>query len=65
MLPAGDIAYLKLVGRLLDLPRRATVDEVREMFAPYQPYAGLAGMYALFAATKMELRPPGPAPLHA
>jgi DNA-3-methyladenine glycosylase II len=63
MLAAGDIAYLKLVGRLLDMPRRATVDEVRELFAPYEPYAGLAGMYALFAATKMELRPPGPAPV--
>ena len=61
MLPAGDIAYLKLVGRLLDLRRRATVDEVRELFAPYEPYAGLAGLYALFAARSMALPPPAPA----
>jgi 3-methyladenine DNA glycosylase/8-oxoguanine DNA glycosylase len=61
MLPAGDLAYIKLVGRLLDLRRRATVDEVRELFAPYEPYAGLAGLYALFAARSMALPPPAPA----
>jgi 3-methyladenine DNA glycosylase/8-oxoguanine DNA glycosylase len=60
MLPAGDIAYLKLVGRLLDLGRRATVDEVRELFAPYEPYAGLAGVYALAAARLRALPPPAP-----
>ena len=42
-LPAGDLAYLKLVGGLARLGRRATEDEVREFFAPYAPYAGLAG----------------------
>jgi 3-methyladenine DNA glycosylase/8-oxoguanine DNA glycosylase len=48
-LPAGDLAYLKLVGRLKtgDPRARATVEEVEEMFAPYAPYAGLAGLYAL------------------
>jgi 3-methyladenine DNA glycosylase/8-oxoguanine DNA glycosylase len=46
-LPAGDLAYLKLVGRLAGLGRRATEDEVRELFAPYAPFAGLAGLYAL------------------
>ncbi|HYP47002.1 MAG TPA: hypothetical protein VEQ61_00040, partial [Thermoleophilaceae bacterium] len=46
-LPAGDVAYLKLVGRLAGLGRRATEDEVREFFAPYEEYRGLAGMYAL------------------
>jgi 3-methyladenine DNA glycosylase/8-oxoguanine DNA glycosylase len=61
MLPAGDLAYIKLVGRLLDLGRRATVDEVREFFAPYEPYAGLAGVYALHAARSMALPPPAPA----
>src|SRR4051794_14219490 len=35
MLPAGDLAYIKFVGRYLDLGRRATVDEVRDVFAPY------------------------------
>ncbi|MGH2893034.1 MAG: DNA-3-methyladenine glycosylase family protein, partial [Solirubrobacteraceae bacterium] len=43
-LPAGDLAYLKLVGRLRspDPRARATEDEVRELFAPYEPWAGLA-----------------------
>jgi 3-methyladenine DNA glycosylase/8-oxoguanine DNA glycosylase len=65
MLPAGDIAYLKLAGRLLDLRRRATVDEVRELFAPYEPYGALAGTYALAAARLMSLPPPGPAAVYA
>ena len=47
MLPAGDLAYVKLVGRMLRMGRRATVEEVREFFAPYGEYAGLAGCYAL------------------
>jgi DNA-3-methyladenine glycosylase II len=47
MLPAGDLAYVKLVGRMLRLGRRAEVDEVREFFTPYAPFQGLAGMYLL------------------
>jgi 3-methyladenine DNA glycosylase/8-oxoguanine DNA glycosylase len=46
-LPAGDLAYIKLVGRLAGLGRRATEEEVRGWFAPYGEYAGLAGLYAL------------------
>jgi 3-methyladenine DNA glycosylase/8-oxoguanine DNA glycosylase len=46
-LPAGDLAYVKLVGRLAGLGRRATVAEVREFFAPYAPYQALAGLYLL------------------
>src|SRR3954463_6547990 len=49
-LPAGDLAYLKLLGRAHagGAPwARATEQEVRELFAPYAPYAGLAGAYAL------------------
>jgi 3-methyladenine DNA glycosylase/8-oxoguanine DNA glycosylase len=46
-LPAGDLAYVKLVGRVAGMGRRATVDEVREFFAPYAPYAALAGLYML------------------
>lgn len=46
-LPAGDLAYLKLVGRLAGLGRRATIPEVEEWFAPYEPYRGLAGTLAL------------------
>ena len=39
-LPAGDLAYIKLVGRLARLGRRATEEEVREFFAPYAPLRG-------------------------
>ena len=46
-LPAGDLGYLKLVGRLAGLRRRATVEEVEEYFKPYAPYRGLAGVFAL------------------
>ncbi len=42
-LPAGDLAYIKLVGRLAGLGRRATVEEVEEFYAPYAPFRGLAG----------------------
>jgi 3-methyladenine DNA glycosylase/8-oxoguanine DNA glycosylase len=45
-LPAGDLIYVKLVGRLAGLRRRATVEEVEEYFAPYEPYRGLAGTFA-------------------
>ena len=51
-LPAGDLGYLKLVGRLRggDPRARATEDEVRELFAPYAPWSGLAGLHALHGA---------------
>jgi 3-methyladenine DNA glycosylase/8-oxoguanine DNA glycosylase len=49
-LPAGDLMYLKLVGRLARLGRRATVEEVEEFFAPYAPFRGLAATWALGAA---------------
>lgn len=45
--PAGDLAYIKLVGRMARLGRRATEDEVREFFAPFAPFQGLAGTYLL------------------
>lgn len=48
-LPAGDLAYLKLVGALAGLGRRATEEEVRAFFEPYAPYAALAGIHALAA----------------
>jgi DNA-3-methyladenine glycosylase II len=47
MLPALDLAYVKLVGVLAGLGRRATEDEVRDFFAPYEEHAALAGIYAL------------------
>jgi 3-methyladenine DNA glycosylase/8-oxoguanine DNA glycosylase len=56
-LPAGDLAYRKLVGRLLTGDPRARVeeDEVRGYFARFAPWSGLAGAYALRAAAP-ELR---------
>jgi len=50
-LPAGDLAYLKLVGRLrTGSPYgRATEAEVVDFFARYEPWAGLAGAHALWA----------------
>lgn len=46
-LPAGDLGYIKLIGVLAGLGRRATVEEVEEYFAPYAPFRGLAGSFAL------------------
>jgi 3-methyladenine DNA glycosylase/8-oxoguanine DNA glycosylase len=48
-LPAGDLKFLKFVGRLRtgDPRARATEEEVEELFAPYAPWGGLAGAYAL------------------
>jgi 3-methyladenine DNA glycosylase/8-oxoguanine DNA glycosylase len=51
-LPAGDLAYVKLVGRMAAGGRpsaRATEDEVRAAFAPYEGWRGLAGIHALGA----------------
>jgi 3-methyladenine DNA glycosylase/8-oxoguanine DNA glycosylase len=44
-LPAGDLMYLKLVGRLARLGRHATVEEVEEFYAPYAPFRGLAAAW--------------------
>ena len=48
-LPAGDLAYVKLVGRTIHRHPygRATEREVEEFFAPYGEWAGLAGLHAL------------------
>ena len=46
-LPAGDLGYIKLVGHLANLGRRATVAEVEEFYAPYAPYRGLVGSLTL------------------
>ncbi len=51
-LPAGDLAYLKLVPRLRGMDRRATVEEVEEFYAPYAPYRAWAGLFTLAAAPK-------------
>jgi 3-methyladenine DNA glycosylase/8-oxoguanine DNA glycosylase len=47
MLPALDLKYVKLDGALARLGRRATEDELRAFFAPYEEHAALAGIYAL------------------
>jgi 3-methyladenine DNA glycosylase/8-oxoguanine DNA glycosylase len=51
-LPAGDLAYIKLVGRLQspDPRARAAEEDIRELFAPYGRWAGLAGLHALHGA---------------
>jgi 3-methyladenine DNA glycosylase/8-oxoguanine DNA glycosylase len=46
-LPAGDLIYLKLVGRLARLGRRATIEEVEEFYAPYAPFRGLAASWTI------------------
>ena len=58
-LPAGDLAYIKLVGRLAGLGRRATVAEVEEFYAPYEPFRGLVGCLTLAGLHRQ--RRPGPA----
>jgi 3-methyladenine DNA glycosylase/8-oxoguanine DNA glycosylase len=48
-LPAGDLGLLKLAGRLLsdgDPRARASEEQVRELFAPYGEWAGLAAVHA-------------------
>jgi DNA-3-methyladenine glycosylase II len=51
-IPAGDVGYLKLVGRLTTGNPRARVDipAVHEFFAPYGEWTGLAGEYLRVAA---------------
>jgi 3-methyladenine DNA glycosylase/8-oxoguanine DNA glycosylase len=49
-LPAGDLSYIKWVGRRLfggDPHARASEDQVREFFAPYGAWAALAAAHAL------------------
>lgn len=46
-LPAGDLAYVKLIGVIGRLGRRATVEEVEAFYAPYEPYRALAGAFSL------------------
>jgi 3-methyladenine DNA glycosylase/8-oxoguanine DNA glycosylase len=65
-LPAGDLGYLKLVGRLrTGNPRaRAEEPEVRAFFAPYGEWRGLAGEYLRRAAAQGLIpdRAPDPVP---
>jgi DNA-3-methyladenine glycosylase II len=56
VVPAGDLGFLKLVGRLrTGSPHaRATPEEAHEFFARFHPWAGQAGAYLM--------SPGGPAP---
>jgi 3-methyladenine DNA glycosylase/8-oxoguanine DNA glycosylase len=53
VVPAGDLGYLKLVGRLSTGNPKAVADEaeVRGFFEPYAPWAGLAAQYLISART--------------
>jgi DNA-3-methyladenine glycosylase II len=52
VVPAGDLGFLKLVGRLRTGRPKAVAEEgdVREFFAAYDGWAGLAGEYLRYAA---------------
>src|SRR6476469_3327946 len=65
-IPAADVGYLKLVGRLQQqTPHgRATEDEVRAFFAPYEGWAGLAGAHARATGSGSAYSSP-PAPRRA
>jgi 3-methyladenine DNA glycosylase/8-oxoguanine DNA glycosylase len=66
VVPAGDLGFLKIVGRLLTGNPRARAEEaqVREFFEPYGEWKGLAGVHLMHAAAR-GLTParlsPGPA----
>lgn len=70
VIPAGDLGFVKMVGRLTTgHPKaRAEVAEVREFFAPYGEWKGLAGEYlrAAWASGLVDVssdrRRRGPAP---
>jgi DNA-3-methyladenine glycosylase II len=68
LVPAADLGYLKLVGRLSTGHPKARADEaeVRGFFEPYGEWKGLAGTYLFLAAAAGLLRerprPLGPAP---
>lgn len=51
VVPAGDLAHLKIVGRLTTgRPKvRATEAQVRAFYARYDPWAGLAAQYLMAA----------------
>ena len=57
-LPAGDLGYIKLVGRLAGVGRRATVPEVEEFYAPYEPYRGLVGALTLAGLYRLVAQGP-------
>jgi 3-methyladenine DNA glycosylase/8-oxoguanine DNA glycosylase len=61
VVPAGDLGYLKLVGRLSTGNPRAIADEdeVRGFFSAYAPYAGMAALYLSGSARTLPAPRPG------
>ena len=57
-LPAGDLGYIKLVGRLAGLGRRASVPEVEEFYAPYGPFRGLVGSLTMAGLHRVTAQGP-------
>lgn len=70
LVPAGDLGFLKILGRLVTGNPRARADEaeVRGFFEPYGEWKGLAGVHLMQAAAR-GLTPArlsrGPAPRRA
>ena len=68
LVPAGDLGFIKLVGRLSTGHPKARADEaeVRGFFERYGEWKGLAGTYLVMAAAAGMLTesrlPAGPAP---
>ncbi len=62
VIAAGDLGYIKMVGRLLTgLPKaRAEIPEVREFFAPYGAWKGLAGEYFRYGWARGMIPTPAP-----
>ena len=54
VVPAGDLGFLKIVGRLLTGNPRARADEaqVRAFFERYGEWKGLAGVHLMHAAAR-------------
>jgi DNA-3-methyladenine glycosylase II len=68
--PAGDLGFLKIVGRLVTGNPKARADEaeVRGFFERYGEWKGLAGVHLMHAAARGLIRAPtsrGPAPRRA
>jgi DNA-3-methyladenine glycosylase II len=68
--PAGDLGFLKIVGRLVTGNPKARADEaeVRGFFERYGEWKGLAGVHLMQAAMRGLIRAPmspGPAPRRA
>ena len=60
LVPAGDLGFLKIVGRLMTGNPKARADEaeVRGFFEPYGEWKGLAGVHLMHAAARGLIRAP-------